>query len=94
MTHHSDEEIAAAFQAAPIILKELRELGLPRCSFRLFEDASGKLLVPSGIVISREVAGKVYALVYSSRVSMVPEEPGIDFCCGLVQAARERGMLS
>ena len=96
-SHHSPEEIKAAFEKTPGILNQLKEAGCKYPRFELFEDASGYLILGK----EGEVTGSQWELasnlVHSVRTRWCMEcledapqehkhEIAIQFCCGLTYA--------
>lgn len=43
MSHHTKEQIQAAFARAPEVLEQLQKAGIPYPAFELYADASGRL---------------------------------------------------
>jgi len=85
MSHHTEEQVTAAFAHAPKILRELTEAGVQHPHFQLFSDASGTLnLGPNPTQDQRTLATN---LVFSNRWSSDTGDVKINFCCGLVTAA-------
>lgn len=84
--HHTPEQVDKAFAYAPTILRKLKEAGVPNPHFRLFEDASGTLLI--GNYATAKQCDLAETLIRSNRWSGgLAREVGINFCCGLVTAA-------
>ena len=66
--HHTPEQVDLAFSYAPIILRELKEAGIPYPCFELYEDASGRLrLGNDGEGITQEQATLAQRLLKSVR---------------------------
>lgn len=98
MDHHTPEQIAKAFAYAPTILQKLSDRGLKFARFELFHDGSGCLIlgdvVRRGLTSQSTVAAEDWefasSLVHSRRPIIHREDVvGIQFCCGLVNAAEE-----
>lgn len=82
-SHHTQDQIVAAFAKAPQILAQLTAAGVALPYFELFADASGTLWLGKHPTVAQlELA---CTLVQSSRPNFDREpEMGITFCCGLV----------
>jgi hypothetical protein len=81
-SHHTSEQVAAAFAKGPHILAELVTLGVPYPSLELYADASGTLWLgddPTDLQITRATE-----LVKSTRFTHIGSTLGISFCCTLV----------
>jgi hypothetical protein len=99
-SHHSPEQIQAAFNAAPQVLRKLEQAGIAGPSFELCADASGKLILGREGTLTTEQIRLACDLIFSNRLRVCPRcvmrkphasdyqhEIEILFCCGLVQAA-------
>ena len=84
MTHHTPEQIDAAFTRAPGILEKLKMLGVDNPYFELFSDASGCLVLgPLGNVTEGQLKA-AQNLLSSIRPLYRYDVIGVAFCCGLV----------
>lgn len=89
--HHTPEQVEKAFAYAPTILRKLAVAGMPLCSFQLYSDASGRLILgwKYGDKPTRKQFKLAEKLVYSNRRICNNDQIGIAFCCGLITAAEE-----
>jgi hypothetical protein len=101
MSHHTTEQVQAAFNIAPSILTKLTEAGIEHPNFRLFNDASGELNLGEEGKVTSEQYELAVNLVHSARMKpcykcLLERSKDkhlhpivIQFCCGLVVAAGE-----
>lgn len=100
--HHTPEQVDLAFSYAPIILRELKDAGVPYPAFELYEDGSGRLrLGNEGEGITGDQQDLAERLLNSVRSYQMfcnqcyegndkhPHPIGVTFCCGLVTAAED-----
>jgi hypothetical protein len=90
--HHSDAE--AAFLVALEILKELEEAGVSDPSFRIFSDGSCSLMLGYPEEINETQLALATKLLHSERVSGANDLIELSSCYGLINTARERGIIS
>lgn len=96
MSHHTENQVKAAFQTAPIILRKLQDAGLKHPSIELFADASGKLNLGYEKDVKPEYWKLATSLIHSVRLQTCYDclsnkcnlgdkhMVSIQFCCGLV----------
>ena len=87
MSHHNEEQVDKAFAYAPKLLRKLTDAGLYLPCFRLYEDASGILILGRSEDVKDAHVELATELIHSQRYAFRNDYLEINFCCGLVVAA-------